>query len=169
MGRVIAVLIALSALAAGVGIYYFQLYAYYERLDPAAVELTATLPDGRVVPLPAQDVRAIDSDSSPIRFRACFTVAPEDIAGAAPYADPAPLVAPGWFDCFDADAVGAALTAGQASAYLGAFHVAYGIDRVIAVFPDGRAVAWHQINRCGTAAFDGDPLPEGCPPREDRS
>ena len=167
MGRVIAVLIAASALAAGVGIYYFQLYAYYERVDPATVDLTLTRADGTVLSLDATDVQVIDSDSSPIRFRACFTVDPGLFQGAAPYPDPTPLVAPGWFDCFDADEAGAAVSDGTASAYLATFHVAYGIDRVIALWPDGRAVAWHQINRCGTAAFDGDPLPDGCPPRED--
>ena len=37
------------------------------------------------------------------------------------------------------------------------------IDRIVAVYPDGRAYAWHQINRCGEVVFDGNSAPEGCP------
>jgi hypothetical protein len=46
--------------------------------------------------------------------------------------------------------------------------VLYGIDRVLAIYPDGRAFAWHQINACGKFVFDGDPPPEGCPPVPER-
>ena len=42
------------------------------------------------------------------------------------------------------------------------------IDRIVAVFPDGRGYAWHQINACGEVVFDGDPAPEGCPPVPER-
>ena len=40
----------------------------------------------------------------------------------------------------------------------------YGFDRVMALYPDNRAYVWPQINACGTAHFDGDPLPADCPP-----
>jgi len=80
------------------------------------------------------------------------------------YPDAAPLVAPGWFDCFDADALGAALETGQALAFLSVPNVSYGVDRVIAVTPDGSGYAWHQINACGAVVFNRQPAPEGCPP-----
>ena len=38
------------------------------------------------------------------------------------------------------------LESGAAVAYLGQPNVHPGVDRVIAVYPDGRAFAWHQMN-----------------------
>jgi hypothetical protein len=43
-------------------------------------------------------------------------------------------------------------------------HIRWGIDRVVAVLPDGRGFAWHQINPCGEVVFNGEPAPAGCPP-----
>jgi hypothetical protein len=88
--------------------------------------------------------------------------------GFALYPNARPLVAPGWFDCFDAATIGGDLQSGRAVAVLGEENVTYGIDRVIALYPDGRAFAWHQINACGEVVFDGDPPPEGCPPVPER-
>ena len=48
-------------------------------------------------------------------------------------------------------------------AFLGEENITYGIDRVIAVMPDGRGFGWNQINACGEVVFDGDAAPEGCP------
>ena len=62
------------------------------------------------------------------------------------YQDAVPLTAPGWFDCFDAAAIGAALEKGEAIAFLSESEIHPGVDRVVAVFPDGRAYAWHQLN-----------------------
>ena len=56
-----------------------------------------------------------------------------------------PTIAPYWFDCFDAKAIGAALEKGEARAFLSQKDIAPQIDRVVAVFPDGRAYAWHQV------------------------
>ena len=50
--------------------------------------------------------------SSPIRFRACFTttLTPDEVAARfTPYPEAEPLTGPGWFDCYDADAIGDAL------------------------------------------------------------
>ena len=92
------------------------------------------------------------------------SVGEEEIAAAyQPYEGAEPLEAPGWFDCFDADEIGAALEAGEAMAYLSVANITYGIDRIAAVFPDGRGYVWHQINHCGEVVFDGRPAPEGCP------
>ncbi len=162
-GRLVAVFLIVAGLLAGGAMYYLQVYAYYDRL-PARDAITLTplgAVSARVVPV--RDFRGIDSDSSPLRFRACFTVnAP--LEGITPYPEPAPLIAPRWFDCFDAEAISAALAEGTAQAYLGRSNFEYGFDRVVAVFEDGRAVAWHQMNRCGAAVYDGLPPPEGCPP-----
>ena len=79
------------------------------------------------------------------------------------YDNPVPNNAPGWFDCFNAEAIGAALEDGSALAFLGQENIEYGIDRVVAITQDGRGYAWHQINACGEKVFDGEPTPEGCP------
>ena len=167
MGKVLAIAILATALVAGAALYYLQVYHFYEEVTLASeggeVEMKITLADGSVIDLPAPDFEGIDADSSPIRFRACFDAAlPQDV-GLVPYEAAEPLNAPGWFACFDAQAIGAALEEGRARAYLGERDIEYGIDRIIAVTEDGRGYAWHQINRCGEVVFDGEPVPADCP------
>lgn len=145
-GRLVVIAILLiTAVFAGAQ-WWFQTRAYYQPID--SVEMTVTLPDGSIDALAIADFSGIDADTSPLRFRGCFTVADPAalIARATPYPDAVPLIAPDWFDCFDAPAIGAALAAGAAQAILSQTEVRPGADRVIAVFPDGRAYAWHQWN-----------------------
>lgn len=149
-GKVLVGLIVVAALAAGVGIYYNQVYAFYEEVPEADVKLRLTgIRSDRPEPFLASDIRAIDSESSPIRFRACFQT-PMSIALLTetfqPADEPVPLIAPDWFDCFDAVEIGEALEAGRALAFLSERDIRDGVDRVIAVFPDGRGYAWHQLN-----------------------
>lgn len=171
-GRLIGIILIGFGLIAGVGMYYLQVYAFYDEValaeDGGTVEMRLTGVDGADAPLDVAEFRGIDASSSPIRFRACFTMDPALAETAQPYADAVPLVGPGWFDCFDATEVGTALESGEARAVMGQFNVIYGIDRILAVYPDGRAFAWHQINRCGEEVFDGNPPPEGCPPAPER-
>ncbi|KJZ20494.1 DUF6446 family protein [Loktanella sp. S4079] len=166
--RIAIVGIAVSALVAGVALYYLQIYAYYEEVgaEDAQVELTSVV-TGEAEPIIYDSFEAIDSNSSPIRYRACFTTQLSQAMLTETYIikdDAEPLVAPGWFDCFDASQIGADLENGTAIAFLGTENIHYGIDRIVAVYPDGRAYAWHEINACGEVVFDGDPAPEGCPP-----
>ncbi|OWU85237.1 histidine kinase [Oceanicola sp. 22II-s10i] len=169
-GKILAIVIVVCALAAGAGLYYQQVYAYYDdvtSLGEGDVVLTPTS-GGDPVPLPHADWQAIDADSSPIRYRSCFSLSGDfDSDGWEPYPGAEPRVAPGWFSCFDAEEIGAALEEGTAKAYLSIKDVHYGIDRVVAILPDGRGFAWHQINHCGEVVFDGQPAPEGCPPPPD--
>lgn len=161
-GRIIAVGFVVVALVAAGAMYYLQVFAYYDRLPPQ--ETFALTPEGEDAPrsVAIAGFRGIDSDSSPLRYRACFTLeAAADTFETYPGAGP--LNAPYWFGCFDAEAIGAALESGAATAYLSERNVEYGFDRVVAVFPDGRAYAWPQINDCGEAFFDGLPLPPHCP------
>ena len=157
----------LIALIAGVALYYLQVYAYYEEVPPqdANVRLVS-LTSEEAEAVAFDNFAAIDSDSSPLRYRACYdmpaslamlTETYEIIDGAEP------RVAPGWFDCFDAARIGGDLQNGTAIAFMGQKDVVYGIDRIVAVYPEGRAYAWHQINACGEVVFDGNPAPEGCP------
>ncbi|PWR03524.1 histidine kinase [Meridianimarinicoccus roseus] len=168
MGKILAAFIVVTALVAGAGMYYLQVYAFYEDVSAreAVIRLTPRAA-GAPEAIGARDISAIDADSSPIRFRACFRsdVPPEVLAeNFRAYPDAEPLTAPGWFDCFDAEEIGTALESGAALAFLGTSDITYGIDRVIAVLPDGRGFAWHQINSCGEVVFDGQPVPDGCPP-----
>ena len=161
--------IVLSAAAAGGLLYYTQVYAFYDTLsadEVGAIELTLAGTDTRA-PLLVENVSGIDSDSSPIRFRACFDLAGESMGTLTDlyqiYDAAEPLNAPGWFDCFDAREAGEALETGEALAFLGHENIVYGIDRVVAVMSDGRGMVWDQINACGHAKFNGDPIPDNCP------
>lgn len=149
-GRTVAGIIAGAALIAGGSIYYLQVYAFYKRLDPGSVSLTFVPKlGGAPVAIPVSGLQAIDARSSPLRFRACFTVTqtPEELAGTyQAYTAPEPLNGPGWFDCFDTGLITEALQTGGAAAFLSERDIGDGVDRVIAVFPDGRAFAWHQLN-----------------------
>lgn len=173
MGKVLVIFLLLSAAIAGVGMYYLQVYAFYDEVPARPGEdvvLTARA-SNEPEPISYEGFRAIDSDSSPLRYRACFrTSSTMDALSSAyvVYEDPVPNNAPGWFECFDAQAIGAALEAGEATAYLSVANVVYGFDRVAAVDGAGNGYVWHQINACGQAAFDGDPLPPGCPPEPER-
>ena len=150
-GKIVAGGIVLTGLVAGVAMYWLQVYAFYA---PAAfvpgdeitlVPITGTVPEAIVV----ADVQGIDATSSPLRFRACFTTPLTQAMLSETYRlydAPTPLTAPGWFDCFDAAEIGTALETGAALAFLSRADVAKGVDRVVAVFPDGRAFAWHQLN-----------------------
>ncbi len=171
-GKLIGSFIVITALIFGAVVYYFQEYGYYEEIavngrdDVVLTSLGSGLPEAILY----EDFRAIDADSSPIRYRACFTteqsipLLTETYVG---YQGAEPRNGPAWFDCFDAAAIGKALESGEALAFLSQQNIHYGIDRVAAIFPDGRGYVWHQFNHCGEVVFDGKPVPEGCPPKPD--
>ncbi len=170
--RLVILGMVVSALVVGALLYYTQVYAYYETVDApdfGEVELTSTF-SGQPEGIMTEGFEAIDSFSSPIRFRACFST-PVSMGTLTDtyeiYEDAVPLNGPVWFDCYDAKAIGHALETGEAVAFLGQKNIQYGIDRVVAVMPDGEGYVWHQINPCGEAQFNGDPLPEACPEPED--
>ena len=150
-GKLVAGGIVLTGLVAGIAMYWLQVYAFYEPVsftpgtDITLVPLEGAMPEAIVV----ENLEGIDADSSPLRFRACFTTPLTQATLTETYRlydRPTPLTAPGWFDCFDADAIGEALERGEALAFLSQTNIAKGVDRVVAVFPDGRAFAWHQLN-----------------------
>ena len=172
-GKVVAIVLLVSGLLAGAGMYWTQLYAFYEDVEAEVADVQLTgLVTGMAEPIPHENFEGIDADSSPLRYRACFDIGLSLATLTESYVlydDPVPLEAPGWFDCYNADEVGAALESGAALGFLGEANIVYGIDRVVAVFRDGRARSWHQINRCGEEVFDGRPAPEGCPEPPERT
>ena len=140
----------LTSLLGGAAMYWLQVYGYYQpAVFKSGEEITLTLIDGGVVePILVEGITGIAGDASPLHFRACFHT-PVSLGLLSEtfvaYAKPTPLTAPNWFDCFDADKIGEALESGAALAFLSRADVAPGIDRVVAVYSDGRAYAWHQI------------------------
>lgn len=149
-GKIPALVIVMIALVAGIAVYYLQEYAYYEKVrfeQGAEILLTPIISD-RPEPILAENVQGIDATSSPLRFRACFQTPLTQAMLTETYRTyehPVPLLAPSWFDCFDANAIGEALERGEALAFLSQAGIRPSVDRVIAVFPDGRAYAWHQL------------------------
>lgn len=148
-GKIMASMIVLSAVLAGLAVYYLQVYGFYSPLDEAAgaAEIQVVSDDMQALPLAVSAFRGIDADSSPLRYRSCFQV--DDMAAlsaARPFEGATPLVGPRWFSCFSARALTADLESGAAKAYLGQPEIHPDVDRVIVVYPDGRAFAWHQFN-----------------------
>ena len=150
-GKILSLILVVSGLAAGIAMYYLQVYGYYDDVAARPGEDVLLLPIGGETPEPIAygDFEAIDADSSPIRYRACFTtpLKPAEVAQLYEISEARdPRNAPGWFDCFDATAIGTALEAGEAQAYLGERNIQNGFDRVVALFPNGQGFAWHQLN-----------------------
>lgn len=167
-GKIAAGVIVLSAVVAAPLMYYLQVYAYYEPVtyEPGKEVVLTSLATGAPEPIVAEAVSGIDSDSSPLRYRACFTT-PLSLSMLTEtyqmYDHAEPLLGPGWFDCYKAEEIGAALESGEALAFMSEPLGHYGMDRVVAIYGDGRGFVWNQINECGKAFYDGRDLPAGCP------
>lgn len=148
-GKIIGIFIVITALIAGAALYWLQLYAYYDDVSLNTELRMTNVVTGEPEVVLYENFQGIDADSSPLRFRGCFTTT-MSLAMLTEtfktYEQATPLTAPGWFDCFDASQIGAALEAGEAIAFLGKRDIQDGVDRVVAIFPDGRGYAWHQLN-----------------------
>lgn len=150
-GKLIVGAIVIVSAVAGAFLWYTAERAFYQPVafqpgqEIRLVPLTSDQPEAIIV----AGVEGIDADSSPIKFRACFTT-PLTLATLTEtyrdYPGAEPLVAPSGFDCFDAEAIGKALETGEALAFLSEPDIHPGVDRVVAVFTDGRAFAWNQLN-----------------------
>ncbi len=79
-GKILVAILAISAVAAGAGIYYTQVYAYYEDVaaDAPAAQLRLTsVVSGEPETFIARDLTAIDKTSSPLGFPGLFHNADE--------------------------------------------------------------------------------------------
>lgn len=168
-GKLLALILLLSAALAGGGMYYLQVYGFYYDVEPKPGQDVLLLAKGADQPqaIAYTAFQAIDADSSPIRYRACFEtdLTPDQMTAFTPVEDPEPLTAPGWFDCYDAPALADALKDGQAQAFMSAKNIHYGVDRIVAVTQDGKGYVWHALNNCGEKAYDGTVVGEECPPK----
>ena len=93
----------------GASLWYFQTRGWYEPVE----SLSSITIDGQVVEV--EGYQGLDAASSPLKLRGCFTMPASFVSAAAPVAErPDPLIAPGWFDCFDAKTISDDIAAGTA-------------------------------------------------------
>ncbi|MFK7875024.1 MAG: DUF6446 family protein [Paracoccaceae bacterium] len=170
-GKIVGSVILIAGAVAGAALYYLQVYGFYTDVSttgPKDVQLVSVVSDAPE-PILFKEFQAIDAESSPIRYRACFrtdmslSMLSETYVGLDAEA---PRNAPHWFECFDAEAIAAQIDAGTALTFLGQKNVHYGVDRIVAITEDGRGYVWHELNECGTKAYDGTVVGETCPPLE---
>ena len=136
-GRWLAGGLIAVAVVFGAALWYFQTYAFYETVTRDSIEVA-----GKTVPV--TDYLGIDASSSPLKRRGCFLT-----SGPMPgpvTVDAIPLTAPDWFDCFDARSLTRDIASGAAVVHVAAVDEFDGVDRLIAVYPDGRAYEWRQLN-----------------------
>ncbi len=149
-GKLLMGLLLLVAALMGGGLWYSQNYAYYDVSEPADFTMTMThVGSLETLDILANDFTILDADTSPLKFRACFTVEnsiPMLTETYVIYDTPTPLRPPAWFGCFDYQRLTEDLESGEALAFLSQHNIVDGVDRVIAVYGDGRAFAWHQLN-----------------------
>ena len=123
----------------GMAFWWAQEHAFYE--ETQAEEHTIAIA-GQVYPV--TEWNSITSTSSPLKMRACFVIG--ETIEALPALAPEPLVAPGWFRCFNAEVIAENLARDYAKAYVAEQNSPHGFDRIVAVFPGGRAYMWRQPN-----------------------
>ncbi|WP_299777639.1 DUF6446 family protein [uncultured Roseobacter sp.] len=166
-GKIVGSVILISAVVAGAALYYLQVYGFYEEVTAEMTEVQlVSLTSGVPEPIRTEAIDAIDADSSPIRFRACFKTPASLPFLTETYVSlerVTPRNAPDWFDCFDAAAIAAEMQAGTALPFLGQKNVAFGVDRIVVITDDGRGYIWHELNDCGEKAYDGTIVGEECP------
>lgn len=167
-GKLIGLIILIGSLIGGIALYYLQVYGFYEPVVEAEVQLVSVVSD-MPEPIAINTFEAIDAESSPIRYRACFTTDMSLALLTETYVgldQATPRNAPHWFDCFDAETIAAELDAGTALPFLGEKNVEFGVDRIVAITQDGRGYVWHELNDCGEKAYDGTIVGEECPRRD---
>ena len=139
-GKIMAGGLVVFTIIFGAFLWYAQFYAYYNEVNG----LPSVDVAGRTVMV--QDYQGLDGESSGLKLRGCFKVNPADFEGVAVAEAPMPVTPPDWFTCFDVEQLTSDVESGAASAYMAAKEDMDGLDRVIAVYPDGRAYMWRQLN-----------------------
>lgn len=163
-----------TAVIAGGALWYLQTRVYYHPVPADQVEdvqLTSVV-TGQSETIGAENIKQISGPHMPLRYRACFDTGHSLAMLTETYQihdTPEPLIAPGWFTCFDAKQVGAALQDGRAIAFMSEANIVYGVDRVAAITEDGQGYAWHQLNPCGAAFYNDKPVPQSCPPAPEKA
>ena len=171
-GKVIVAFLVLPAILAGMALFYLQIFSFYEEVIPDGVTDVTILQKQNELPeiINYSNFRAISSDSSPIRYRACFDTT-EDLDALRSrylvYNGAEPRIAPYWFDCFNAEELGLSLKdGGSGEVFLSKKNIMYGVDRVVAILENGKGYVWHEINDCGDKLYDGSPVSNECPEKD---
>ncbi len=139
-GTVFAIGFFAFAAIFGGALYYSQVYAYYEEVT-GVTEITV---QDRTIDV--GNYEGLDATSSGLKLRGCFTVEPADFEGLTTSDKATPLSAPKWFECFDVATLHGDLKEDRVTAYRAIENDKDGLDRFIAVYPDGRAYQWRQLN-----------------------
>ncbi len=142
-GTLVALGFAAVTLIAGASIYYLQGYVYYEPVKGLeTVEIGGQ-------PFAVSDYDGLDNASLPLRLRGCFNISDPAAALAAgePAPDALPFEAPSWFECWDVEQLANDLTSGAAQAVIAerASNEEFKTERLVAIYPDGRAYQWRRI------------------------
>jgi len=138
-GKYVVTGLAGFTLIFGLVFWWFQTHAFYT--ETKAQEHSVVIASQAY---PVTEWESIEASSSPLKMRACFLIREE--IQAAPAIEPEPLVTPAWFRCFNAEFIAENLVSGYANAYVAARNDPRGFDRIVAVFPGGRAYMWRQTN-----------------------
>lgn len=136
-GRYVVIGLIMSVIVFGFGLWWAQNWAYYKEFHADSVVIAGNS-------YPVRRFQGIDSESSPIKLRACFLIEGRVLAPLAE--KPVPLVAPRWFKCFKAEYIERELAEGVATAYLAEYNRPVGFDRIVAISSGGRAFMWRQPN-----------------------
>jgi hypothetical protein len=124
------------------GLWYTQFHAYYYDLPPEPLVIEGT-------EYPVETWIGTDASSSPLKRRVCVTFTEEvaqTILAAHSHLDEAePLVAPDWFECFDAGQIDRDVASGTANAFKMGPSGFDGVDDYLALYPDGMGFIWRQI------------------------
>jgi hypothetical protein len=139
-GKFFVISMIIFTISFSIILYYFQVYAFYDRDDGlASIKVL-----GKNIEV--DNYKGIDSVTSGLKLRGCFSVDPAELLHAPGITKATPLSAPFWFTCFDHVKIQIDIDKGYAKAFLVSENEKDGIDRVIAIYPDGNAFQWRQLN-----------------------
>ena len=141
-GKLIAGGIVAFGAVFGVGMWYAQIYAYYEEVT-GITEVTVGGERFAVT-----DYVGINAPTSPLKMRGCFNFEnPQAAIVAGKRAtDAVPLKPPYWFECFDPEKIESDIDSGDAIPIMAGLDEGDGADLYMAIYPDGRAYRWRQVN-----------------------
>lgn len=124
----------------GLVVYYFQVFSYYSRVEG----LSHIFVDGKKIEV--SDYNGLDSSVSGLKLRGCFKTDVKEFVEFQKFERPTPLAAPFWFKCFDYENIQKSLTKNLAKSFIAQENELDGIDRIVAIFPDGTGYQWRQLN-----------------------
>lgn len=139
-GKILVISLVGFSFAFGFFVYYFQVFSYYSKVEG----LDYIFVDGKKINV--EQYYGLDSSISGLKLRGCFKVNIEDFKTFKKYKKATPLQAPFWFNCFDNEKIQKSLEKNEASAFLAEENELDGIDRIVAIYSDGRGYQWRQLN-----------------------